>query len=167
MNRHSHTYAYIHTHIYIIIIIILSCHQHWYPWPFLAISPDCSSLLADPQGYILYHHRAAVCRFELVSLLLLGYGEHHLWARPRSPTVFYMSGSSNIIFVMGCRWPYSWCFVGCCLHFIFVYKGFSLYDLVKNIPNNDHFENKIITIIIIRIIIIYHQFISTTKLKIT
>ena len=50
------------------IIIIMSCHQHRYPWPFLA--PRFSSLTlyhpllpADLQGYILYRHRAAVCRF--------------------------------------------------------------------------------------------------------
>ena len=24
-----------------------------------------------------------------------------------------------IVFVMGGRWPYSWCFVGCCLHDLF------------------------------------------------
>ena len=71
----------------IIIIIILSCRQHGYPWPSLAIPPYSSSLLAGPQGYIPYPHRAAVSRFELITLLLLGHmsgsiGEHHLWARP-------------------------------------------------------------------------------------
>ena len=25
-----------------------------------------------------------------------------------------------IVFVMGCRWPYSWCFVGCCLQDLFI-----------------------------------------------
>ena len=69
------------------VIIILSSHQHRYPRPFLATPPYCSSLLAGPQGYILYPPRAAVCRFELVPLLLLGHvkgsiGEHHLWACP-------------------------------------------------------------------------------------
>ena len=72
-------------------IIIMSCRQHGYPWPSLATPPSCSSLLVGPQGYILYPHRAAVCRFELVVLLLLGHmrgsiGEHHLWARPYSPS---------------------------------------------------------------------------------
>ena len=71
----------------IIIIIILSCHQHGYPWPSLATPPYCSSLLAGPLAYIPYLHRAAVCRFEPVSLPLLGrvrgsIGEHHLWAHP-------------------------------------------------------------------------------------
>ena len=75
-----------------IIIVILSYHQHRYPWPSLATPPSCSSPLAGSQGYIPYPHCAAVCRFELVALLLLGQvkgsiGVHHLWARP------YFSGS--------------------------------------------------------------------------
>ena len=70
-----------------IIIIIMSCRLHGYPWPSLAIPPYRSSPLAGLQGYILYPHIAAVCKFELVVLLLLGHmwgsiGVHHLWARP-------------------------------------------------------------------------------------
>ena len=70
-----------------VIFIIMSCRQHGYPRPSLATSPYRSSLLADPQGYILYPYIAAVRRFELVSLLLIGHmcgsiGVHHLWARP-------------------------------------------------------------------------------------
>ena len=70
-----------------VYVITLSCHQHRYPWPSLATPRYRSSLMAGPQGYIPYPHRAAVCRFELVALLLLGHvkgsiGEHHLWARP-------------------------------------------------------------------------------------
>ena len=104
----------------IIIIIIMSCHEHGYPWPSLATPPNRSSLLVGPQGYIPYPHRAAVCRFKLVILLLLGHMrgsivEHRLWARP----CFCMCGSSFIVFVMGGRWPYSWCFVGCCLQDLF------------------------------------------------
>ena len=46
-----------------------------------------SSLLVGPEGYIPYPHRPAVCRFELVVLLLLGHvkgsiGANHLWSRP-------------------------------------------------------------------------------------
>ena len=42
---------------------------------------------AGPQDYTPYLHRAAVCRFDLVTLLLLGHvkgsiGVHHLWAHP-------------------------------------------------------------------------------------
>ena len=86
MDRHTHT----HTHIYIyiiIIIIIMSCRQHGYPRPSLATSPYHSSPPAGLQGYILCPHIVAVCKFELVVLLLHGHmwgsiGVHHLWARP-------------------------------------------------------------------------------------
>ena len=70
-----------------LIIIILSCHQHGYSWSILATPPYRSLLLTGPQGYTPYPHRAAVCRFELVALRLLGHangsrGEHHLWPCP-------------------------------------------------------------------------------------
>ena len=54
-------------------IIIMSCRQLGYHWPSLATSPNRSSLLAGPQGCIPYPHIVAVCRFELVVLLLLGH----------------------------------------------------------------------------------------------
>ena len=70
-----------------IIIIIMSCRQHGYPWPSLATSPYHSSPPAGLQGYILCPHIVAVCKFELVVLLLHGHmwgsiGVHHLWACP-------------------------------------------------------------------------------------
>ena len=85
VNTHTHTHT--HTHTYIYIYIIISCRQLGYPWPSLATSPYYSSPLAGLQGYILCHHIAAVCKFQLVVLLLLGHmwgsiGVHHLWARP-------------------------------------------------------------------------------------
>ena len=63
----------------------MSCRQHGYPWPSLATSPYHSSPPAGLQGYILCPHIVAVCKFELVVLLLLGHmwgsiGVHHLWA---------------------------------------------------------------------------------------
>ena len=82
-----------HTHIYIYIYIYIYHHHHHivplsrYPWPSLASSPYRSSPLADLQGYIPYPHIAAVCMFELVSLLLPGHmwrsiGVNHFWAHP-------------------------------------------------------------------------------------
>ena len=73
--------------IIIIIIIIMPCCQHGYPRPSLSTSPYRSLPMAGLQGYISHPHRAAVCMFELVVLLLLGpmwgsIGVHHLWARP-------------------------------------------------------------------------------------
>ena len=64
--------VYIYIYIYIIIIIIImSCRQHGYPWLSLTTSPYHSSPPAGLQGYILCPHIAAVCKFELVVLLLL------------------------------------------------------------------------------------------------
>ena len=87
--------------IIIIIIIIMSCRQHGYPWPSLAISPYHSSPPAGLQGYILCLHIAAVCKFELVVLLLLGHmwgsiGAHHLRARPCFSSCVLVSGSFNL-----------------------------------------------------------------------
>ena len=71
-------------------LIILSYHQHGYPWPFLATSPCRSSLPVGPQGYTPYPHRAAVCRFELFTLPLLGH---------RSTSLMSSSISNNLHFV--------------------------------------------------------------------
>ena len=92
---------------FIIIIIIMSCRQHRYPWLFLATPPYRSSLLAGALGYILYSHRAAIFRFELVALFFLGHvkgpiGEHHLWARPcfSSSVLHVLVRLTWIVFVM-------------------------------------------------------------------
>ena len=55
--------------------IIMSCRPHGYPWPSLATFPYRSSPPAGLLGYILCPHIAAVCKFGLVVLLLLG----HMW----------------------------------------------------------------------------------------
>ena len=56
----------IHTaNIKAIIIITMSRYQHGYSCSSLATPPYRPLLSADPQGYIPYRHRAAVCRFEL------------------------------------------------------------------------------------------------------
>ena len=103
----------------IIIIITMSCRRHGYPWPSLAPFPYRSSPLAGLQGHITYHHITAECMFELFVLLLPG----HMWGIHRS--VSLMSSSlllqqcpvclvrlTWIVFVMGGRWPYSWCLEG-------------------------------------------------------
>ena len=62
-------------------------YHHHHHWPSLATPPNCSLLQAGPLGYNPYPHIAAICKFEPVSLPLLGHvrgsmGEHHLWAHP-------------------------------------------------------------------------------------
>ena len=115
-------------HIIIIIIIIL-CRKHRYLWPSLATSPYHSSLLAGLQDYIPYPHRAAVCMFELVILLLLGHMQgsigagHPAFAWPyagvhRSTSLMslslllqqcpaYLVCLAWIVFMIGGRWPCS------------------------------------------------------------
>ena len=108
-------------------IIIMSRRQHGYPWPSFASSPYHSSPLAGLQGYISYHHIAAVCMYvqaghpafsrsyvgvhrstSLMSLSLL---------LQQCPA--YLVCLTWIVFVMGGEWPYSWCFVGCCFQDLF------------------------------------------------
>ena len=117
---------YIYKSDFIIIIIIMSCHQNGYPWPSLATPPYRSSLPAVPQGYNPYPHRAAVYRSELVALLLLGHvkGVHRSTSLMSSSLLLQQCAASLvrltlIVFVMGSRWPYNWCFVGCCLQDLF------------------------------------------------
>ena len=105
----------------IIIIIIMSWCRHRYHWSSLTTSPYRSSPLAGFQGHIPYPHIAAGCMSELVVLLL----PYHMWGVHRSTSL--MSSSlllqqwpaclvrlAWIVFVMGGRWPYSWCLVGYC-----------------------------------------------------
>ena len=61
----------------------MSCYQNRYSLPSLATPPYCPLLSADPQGYIPYWQRAAVCRFKQNILPLLVHGKgstrvHHL-----------------------------------------------------------------------------------------
>ena len=97
-------------------IIIMSCHLNGYPWPSLATSPYHSSLLAGLQGYIPYPHIPAVCMFELVVLLLLGHMSTSLMSSSlllqQCPACLVCL--TCIVFMMGGKWPYSWCLVECC-----------------------------------------------------
>ena len=94
----------------------MSRHQNGYPWPSLTTPPYHPLLLAGLQGYNPYQHRAAICTIELVILPLLGHvkgstGVITYELVPTSPAVSCMSGSSDLVFVMGGKWPYSCCFV--------------------------------------------------------
>ena len=101
-----------------VVFIIMSHHQHGYPRPFLATPRYRPLLPAGLQGYILYRHRAPVCRFELVVQPLLGHvlgstGVHHLLARPyfsssiphlvRLILIVFMAGGYVAVQLMLCR----------------------------------------------------------------
>ena len=107
-------------------IYIMSHHQHGYPWPSLATPPNRPLLPVGLQDYILYWHRAAVCRFDLVVLLLLVHvtGVHRSTSLMSSSLLLQQCPSCLvrlilIVFVMGGRRPYSCYFVGCCLQDLF------------------------------------------------
>ena len=105
----------------IIIIIIMSCRQHGYPWPYLATSPYHSSLLAGLQGYIPYPHITAVCMYVRASRPAFAWpyaGVHWSTSLMSSSLLLQQCPAclvrlTCIVFVMGGRWPYSWCLVGC------------------------------------------------------
>ena len=85
----------------VIIIIIMSCYQHRYPWPSPATLFYRPSFPVGLRGYILYRHRAVVCRFKLVVLPLLVHmkgstGVRCLWVRLYLSSMFRMSSSSNL-----------------------------------------------------------------------
>ena len=114
----------------LIIIIFSSCLQHGYPSPSLASSPYRSSLPAVPHGYTPYPHIAAVSRFELAALLFHGRvkGVHKSTSLMSSSLLLQQCPAclvrlTWIVFVMGGRWPYSCCFVGCCLQDLFNVAG--------------------------------------------
>ena len=108
--------------IIIIIIIIMSCRKHGYPWPSLASSPNCSLPLAGLQGYIPYPHIAAVCMYVWAGRPAFArpYVGFHRNTSLKSSSLLLQQCPAClvrltwIVFVMGGRWPYSWCLVGCC-----------------------------------------------------
>ena len=82
-------------------IIIMSRHQHGYTWPSPATLLYRPSLPVGLPGYILYRHRAVVCRFSLVVLPLLVHMKCPLEYVtyefvPTSPAVSCMSSLSNL-----------------------------------------------------------------------
>ena len=106
--------------IIIIIIIIMSCHSHGYPWPSLATSPYRSSPLACLLGYIPYPHIAAVCMYVRAGRPAFSrpyVGVHRTISLINSSLLLKQCPAclvrlTWIVFVMGGRWPYSWCLVG-------------------------------------------------------
>ena len=85
----------------------------------------CPSDLAGPPGLILCQHRAVVDWFKKVIQTLLVHvkgstGVHHLWVCPySSSSVACQLCLTWIVYMMGGRWPYSCCLVGCCLQDLF------------------------------------------------
>ena len=109
----------------------MSCCRHEYTWPSLATSPYYSLSLAGLQGYILYVCSSCM----LCSSCMYVRAGHLAFARPYvgvHRTTSLMSSSlllqqcpaclvrlTCIVFVMGGKWPYSWCLLGCCRQDLF------------------------------------------------
>ena len=103
-----------------LVIIIRSHCQHRSPWPSLATRLYRPSISGSPPGHIPYRHKAT---------------GHPTFARPceevhRSTSLMNSSLLLQqcpaclvhliwIVFEMGFRCPYSYCFVGCCLQDLF------------------------------------------------
>ena len=115
-------------------IIIMSCRQHGYPWPSLVTSPYHSSPLAGLQGYILCPHIAAVCKFKLVVLLLLG----HMWGSIQYNNIFYKQK-------FGLPMGSPLCRVLTCIYLEFLESGPFKYI----IPNSAHYFRYIDDILLI------------------
>ena len=103
----------------IIVIIIMLCRLHGYPWPSLATSPYPSSPLAGLQGNIPYPQIAAKCSSWLSRFCSAICGVHRSTSLMSSSLLLQQCPAclvhlTWIVFVMGGRWPHSWCLVGCC-----------------------------------------------------
>ena len=100
-------------------IIIMLCHQHGSSWPYPATLLYHPSLPVGLQGYILYRHS---CYNKVLAGCLVFArpceGVHRSTSLMSSPLLLQQCPAclvhlTLIVIVMGGKWPYSCCFVGC------------------------------------------------------
>ena len=122
-----------HTRKWLQELLFNTNHHHHYVVPLARISltlshhsPYCSLPLAGLQGYNPYTHIAAECMFVLVVLLLPGHMRGSIGSTSLMSSSLLLQQCSAclvrltwIVFMMGDRWPYSWCLVGCCRQDLF------------------------------------------------
>ena len=124
--KHTYVHARIHTYIYIY-------HHHHHVVPLARISLTLS--LHFSQSFIASGRSSGLHPISTQSCCMYVRAGHPAFAWPyvgdhRSTSL--MSSSlllqqcpsclvrlTWIVFVMGSRWPYSWCLVGCCRHDLF------------------------------------------------
>ena len=104
-------------------IIIMTGHQQGYHWPSHATPPYCPSLPAGPQGTSCIYTELQV-RTGRPTFDRPCEGVHKSTSLMNSSLLLHQCSSCLvclilIVFVMGGWWPYSCCFVGCCLHELF------------------------------------------------
>ena len=146
-----HVYSYLHcnlslfhslfklsTYIYIIIIIIMSCRLNGYP-PLLPIGRSSKLHPVSSQSCCMYVRagRPAFARPYV--------GVHRSTSLMSSSLLLQQCPAclvrlTWIVFVMGGRWPYSWCFVGYCPQ--------DLFNIDRNINSHTytHFKEYIFEI---------------------
>ena len=116
-------HIYIYTYQYIIIVvIIMSSHRHRYPWPSLSTSPYRSS--SSGIHPVSSHSCCMYVRAGHPAFAWL-YGGVHRSTSLMSLSLLLQQCPAClvcltwIVFVMGGRWPYSWCLVRCCCQNLF------------------------------------------------
>ena len=108
--------------ILIIITLIMSRWLRGSFWPSPATLLYRPLLQVGLQTHILYQHKVVMYTFYRVVLPLVVHVKEYVAFESvlTSQTVSRMSGSSNFdSFLMGGTWPYSCCFIGCCLQDLF------------------------------------------------
>ena len=112
---------YIYKYIY-----IMSCRSHRYPWPSLATSPFRSSPLAGSSGLHPVSSHSCCMYVRAGRPVLPGQMWGSRWSTSLMSSSLLLQPCSAclvrltwIVFVMGDRWPYSWCLVGCCRQDLF------------------------------------------------
>ena len=97
------------------------CRQHGYPWPSLATSPYRSLPLAGLELHPVSSHSCCMyVRAGRPTFARSFVGVHRSTSLMSSSLLLQRCPACLarliwIVFVMGGRWLYSWCFVGCCL----------------------------------------------------
>ena len=106
-----------------IIIIIIMCRQHGFPWPSLATSPNRSSPLAGLHP-VSSKSCCAYVRAGRSAFARPYVGVHRSTSLMTSSLLLRHCPACLVrltwrVFVMGGRWLYSWCLVGCCRQGLF------------------------------------------------
>ena len=133
-NTHTHTHTHIHTHTYIYTYIyILGIHHHHHVEPLARISLILTrhfslSLIASGRSSGLHPVSSLSCcmyvRAGRPAFARPYVGVHRSTSLMSSSLLLQQCPAclvrlTWIVFVMGGKWPYSWCLVGCCCQELF------------------------------------------------
>ena len=112
--------------LYTSSFIIMSCRLHRYPWPSLATSPYHSIASGRSSGLhpVSSHSCCMYVQAGRPAFARPYVGVHRSTSLMSSSLLFQQCPAclvrlAWIVFMMGGRWPYSWCLVGCCCQDLF------------------------------------------------